>query len=265
MNKLILLSCIFQMCIYSISAADSIFYYIVAFNIIDPHASNSHTDSPYSYCGGNPINNIDPTGMDYWSTNDITLITNFLNALINGEQYHDFSGWKHVEDNQFCQSLTYNDETKKFYATITEIINGELNVICTSYDANIKPGLTSDGNGYVGAFAYKGPYDIFWYGSHFLYGNSYHDIFIDWKVDLSGRITGIQPLIGMPPIIGKEKMGRAIGKMSANRVVQKKQIDYLAKKHRLSKNEREILHRHIGHEGYDFHEIEQIIFDLFKK
>lgn len=239
--------------------------YRIAFNIVDPHSSNSPTTSPYSYCDGDPINNIDPTGMDYWSTNDITLITAFFNALINGELYHDFSGWKHVDDNQFCQSIIYNDETKTFYATITEIINGELNVICTSYDANIKPGLTSHGEGYVGAFAYEGPYDIFWYGSHFLYGNSYPDVFREWKVDLTGRITGIKPVIGMPPIVGKARMGRGIRNMSANRNIQKEQINYLAKRHKLSKDEREILHRYISHEGYGFHEIEQAIFDLFGK
>ena len=32
---------------------------------IDPHAENYYHLSPYSWCGNNPINAIDPNGMDY--------------------------------------------------------------------------------------------------------------------------------------------------------------------------------------------------------
>lgn len=34
------------------------------FTTIDPHAESYYHLSPYSYCGGNPVNRIDPTGMD---------------------------------------------------------------------------------------------------------------------------------------------------------------------------------------------------------
>ena len=43
----------------------------VMFMTIDPHAESYYHLSPYSYCGGNPINRIDPTGMD-WYQNDHT-------------------------------------------------------------------------------------------------------------------------------------------------------------------------------------------------
>ena len=34
------------------------------FTTIDPHAENYYSLSPYSFCGGNPVNRIDPTGCD---------------------------------------------------------------------------------------------------------------------------------------------------------------------------------------------------------
>lgn len=36
------------------------------FTTIDPHAENYYHLSPYSYCGGNPVNAIDPNGMDIY-------------------------------------------------------------------------------------------------------------------------------------------------------------------------------------------------------
>jgi len=40
------------------------------FTTVDPHAENYFGWSPYHYGGNNPILNIDPDGLDYWSTND---------------------------------------------------------------------------------------------------------------------------------------------------------------------------------------------------
>ena len=39
------------------------------FTTIDPMAEKNSSVSPYSYCGGNPINRVDPTGMDEWEIN----------------------------------------------------------------------------------------------------------------------------------------------------------------------------------------------------
>lgn len=39
------------------------------FTSIDPHAESYYHLSPYSYCGGNPVNRIDPTGMDWYQNN----------------------------------------------------------------------------------------------------------------------------------------------------------------------------------------------------
>ena len=85
------------------------------FTTIDPHAENYYNLSPYSYCGGNPVNRIDPDGRDYWSTNDYSQIFQFLNAVGTGSTQFDFSGWEHATDAEFCSNLVYNDEAHKFY------------------------------------------------------------------------------------------------------------------------------------------------------
>ena len=45
------------------------------FTTIDPHAESYYHLSPYSYCGGNPINRIDPTGMDWYQNNQTLYYT----------------------------------------------------------------------------------------------------------------------------------------------------------------------------------------------
>lgn len=47
------------------------------FTAIDPHAENYYYVSPYSYCGGNPINAIDPDGMDWYLNNKTSYYTWF--------------------------------------------------------------------------------------------------------------------------------------------------------------------------------------------
>ena len=60
-------------------------------------------------------------------------------------------------------------------------------------------------------------------------------------------------------------MGRAIGKMSGNHVVQNKQIKYLARKYKLDENDIEELHELVHGQGYGYHEIEELIIDYFGK
>lgn len=45
------------------------------FTTIDPHAENYYHLSPYVYCGGNPVNAIDPDGMDWYQNNQTLYYT----------------------------------------------------------------------------------------------------------------------------------------------------------------------------------------------
>lgn len=45
------------------------------FTTIDPHAESYYHLSPYSYCGGNPVNRIDPTGKDWYQNNQTSYYT----------------------------------------------------------------------------------------------------------------------------------------------------------------------------------------------
>lgn len=53
-----------------IIAIDTLAPESIAFSSIDPHAENYHQFSPYSYCADNPINAIDPNGMDWYRNNE---------------------------------------------------------------------------------------------------------------------------------------------------------------------------------------------------
>ncbi len=152
-----------------------------------------------------------------------------------------------------------------------------------SFDVNLTP-VSSDGYGYPGAFVYE-------YGNEAwspLYGFMY-DItpfsgllgpidpsrYGPWAVNTSGRITGLAPITGMPPAVGKgkgsfsggkAKMGKAKGNMPGNNQVQNKQIDDISNTlGGLTKAQRRQLHDEISGQGYGYQEILQIAKEMFNK
>ena len=51
------------------------------FTTMDPLCERYYDISPYAYCAGDPVNNIDPMGMDFYSTSDPQTILEFFNDL----------------------------------------------------------------------------------------------------------------------------------------------------------------------------------------
>lgn len=174
------------------------------FTTIDPHAENYYHLSPYSYCGGNPIYAVDPDGRDYWSTNDIDQIIHFLNNVGTGNNYFDFSEWKHSTDAEFCSNLVYNDETHKYYTSYAEGVDGELNVIGKTFQADITP-VSYSGFGYLGAFVYN-PVSGFWGNANYFFnGITCNDGISIWNVNRNGRVVGAAPMMCIVDTGGKSK------------------------------------------------------------
>ena len=239
---------------------------------MDPLCEKYYNVSPYVYCGNNPMNAVDMDGRDYWSTNDMNQIINFINAIGRGQNQFDFSDWQHATDAEITGRLTYNDETGKFYTSYAEFSNGEIVVTGKSFDANLKP-VSASGYGYPGAFVYE-PLEGFWLNlNHILNGTTYYDGFINWNVNTDGRINGVVPITGTAPTFGKgnkfvggkQRMGHSLGKMTRDHDRQNKQVRSLAKKYKLSEKEERTLHDEISHQGLGYHEIEEFIHDFFGK
>ena len=106
-------------------------------HVVDPLAEKYYTDSPYTYCGSNPVNRIDSTGMDYWSTSNPDEISRFWNWFSQGSDYsYSFitGSWFRMNDNEFIkayekygqQALVYNDQTNKLYSSYVTYENNEI-------------------------------------------------------------------------------------------------------------------------------------------
>ena len=104
---------------------------LLTWNSIDPLCENYYNISPYAYCANSPAMYIDPTGMDYWSTDDPNVISEFLNNLKTfGFSNLDYKEWHHTTDADFLANLSYNDQTNKYYYSRGTIEKGE--VVCYS-------------------------------------------------------------------------------------------------------------------------------------
>ena len=103
---------------------------------VDPQAGSYPGTYPYTCCGGNPMNRVDPTGEDYWSTSDPNVIYEFRkhyneNKGISG---YGFDGWYQMSNKEFlaayeaygADALTYNDQTATLYSSEGKVENGQV-------------------------------------------------------------------------------------------------------------------------------------------
>jgi hypothetical protein len=113
----------------------------------DPLCEKYYSWSPYSFVLGNPLRNIDPFGMDVWSTSDPEQIARFLNHLqdVVGNKTSDpfdYGGWNHMSDEEYEKqnkdnSVSFNDDTFGF------------NINLEDYQGSFKAGMRSKKTNYA--------------------------------------------------------------------------------------------------------------------
>jgi RHS repeat-associated protein len=102
----------FELNMYDFGARE---YDNMRFMTMDPHAENYYSISPYAYCGNNPINKIDPTGMDEWDIDSLGSVVNHTVTDKHDAFYIVDAERKRVEE----KSITYTYGTVKDYGTKT--------------------------------------------------------------------------------------------------------------------------------------------------
>ena len=72
------------------------------FTSMDPLAEKYYSISPYAYCAGNPVSNIDPFGLDVWTTSNPEIIRQFIASCKSksGSFVVKGDGWSHFTDKQ---------------------------------------------------------------------------------------------------------------------------------------------------------------------
>jgi RHS repeat-associated protein len=125
---------------------------LMRFTTIDPLAEKYYSISPYAYCGNNPVNAIDPTGMDYYM---ITSDGRMVLALKTDDKYDRLYS-PHNTENNF---MKVNDQSllpqlaggKDFSSAETSNANDAFNVFKFAADNsspewNLK-GYNTEGGG----------------------------------------------------------------------------------------------------------------------
>ncbi|HBI57911.1 MAG TPA: hypothetical protein DDY12_02485 [Porphyromonadaceae bacterium] len=96
------------------------------FMTVDPLIGKMPGMSPYIYCGGNPINYIDPYGLTVWSTSDQEAIREFIeqvkrNLPMDDEMsQYNMVGWDKSDTGQY----RIDTDSKMLYYTTTSVEDG---------------------------------------------------------------------------------------------------------------------------------------------
>lgn len=72
---------------------------------MDPHAESYYSTSPYAWCGNNPVNRIDPTGMDWFVSNIPTTNDDpvWLPSINDANSYYGNDGYINLGENLLNQ------------------------------------------------------------------------------------------------------------------------------------------------------------------
>jgi RHS repeat-associated protein len=257
---------------------------LMRFTRPDPLAEKYPNISPYAYCANNPLLNIDPTGEDYWSTNDPNQIRRFFESQKwsqsqNPIEDFNFSSWTHVTDAEFVGNLTFNDETNTFYSSYGTVEDG----VATTVGVSIKANSVSNGSASINTAG--GEIHEMLDGSRRRASGGLDNVYPEFAVIVPLRagtsaVTGLAKwmysnIFGSPVSTTNtfnanaarsvEKMGKAKGNMTGNHTVQNEQVDAVVSNLGLSQAQRQQLHRAIHGEGYGYQEILKVAKEMFNK
>ncbi|MBO4598630.1 MAG: hypothetical protein J5676_12290 [Bacteroidaceae bacterium] len=82
--------------------------FLPMFTSLDPHCESYYNISPYAYCGNNPVNAIDPNGMDMWHTEDPATIRDILQTLGYTGELKTSDCEVHIDDEYFLSHIRRN-------------------------------------------------------------------------------------------------------------------------------------------------------------
>ena len=143
------------------------------FTTMDPLCEKYYHISPYAYCGGNPVNRVDPDGKDIWTINQKGIVVNYeinndkdivyigfeengiykknMNKYIefpygtihltHGENYDEYCIEGDIYGTQLFEFLAENTDVEFGQLKIGKPITG-LNYITTSFKDNNESGLS---------------------------------------------------------------------------------------------------------------------------
>ena len=82
--------------------------FLPMFTSLDPHCESYYNISPYAYCGNNPVNAIDPNGMDMFHTEDPATIRDILQTLGYTGELKTSDCEVHIDDEYFLSHYYKN-------------------------------------------------------------------------------------------------------------------------------------------------------------
>jgi len=248
------------------------------FITMDPLCEKYYSVSPYAYCGNNPVNRVDPTGMDWYNSSDHDNIVQF--ALMENDLIRVLSSTFVTPGGTIIEHRDDKDPTiyivpdpSKWDGTKNNLEVYGWEEIGTNYNEHIGENIKDVGYYVIEPTFYK--------------DRPLENVYPEFAIIGAGTKSGwallkwlinqlISPVMsttntfnanaGFQVNGNKEKMGKAKGDMSANHTIQNKEAERIAKDLGITdKNKIRQIHDLISRQGYGYPEALKEVKAFFSK